>query len=334
MLKGVACKLAAKIRPIECASSSLAGGSVAGFAQVRGAVLEVVSRRMVEPTARQVRLGHVLEGLRLEGDHGSQAAVARSLEWSESKLSRIESGRIGISEDDLTALLARYDVRDRGLRSYIVHLKRRGNERGWESKVRDVVSPVYADYIGYEGDAAEAYSAQTVLIPGLLQTHDYAAAVLDQHIPDVSTEGREERLSIRRQRQEVFRRPDPLVFWGVISESAFRHVIGSPDVMAEQLDHLLTLCQECPNAINIQVLPEAAASHAALFGPFVILSFPERWEPDIVYLEGLTANRFLEETAEVQDYSRLFKRLMMTDSLRGPESIELIGRYSDNYRKG
>ncbi|MEV1049678.1 helix-turn-helix transcriptional regulator [Streptomyces sp. NPDC049887] len=281
-----------------------------------------------------MRLGKVLRGLRVEGDHGSQDVVAGSLGWSESKLSRIESGRIGISETDLASLLARYDVRDRSLRAYIAHLKRLGNGRGWESKIRNVVPSVYADFIGYEGDAAEAYNAQPVLVPGLLQTQDYAAAVLDQHVPDMKSDERAERLGIRERRQEVFRRPDPLVFWGVISESVFRHVIGTPDFMAEQLEHMLNLCEEFPHAVNIQVLPEAAASHAALFGPFVILSFPERWEPDIVYLEGLTANRFLEESAEVQEYSRLFKRLMMTDSLRGPESIELIGKYRDNYRKG
>lgn len=293
----------------------------------------MASKRMVEPTARQVRLGHVLKGLRVDGAHGGQGDVARSLGWSESKLNRIESGRLGITDADLTALLALYRVADRGLRAHIVQLKKRGTERGWESKVRDVVSAVFADFIGYEDDAADAYHAQTVLIPGLLQTHDYAAAVLDQATPAHAEEVREERLSIRTKRQEVFKRPNPLVFWGVISESVFRHEIGSAEIMAEQLDHLLKMGEQYPHVVNIQVLPEAAASHASLFGPFVILSFPERWEPDVVYLEGLTANRFLEETAEVQDYSRLYKRLM-ADSLTGAESIELIEKYRDTYSKG
>ncbi|MFG2885499.1 helix-turn-helix domain-containing protein [Streptomyces sp. NPDC048297] len=289
---------------------------------------------MVEPTARQVRLGHVLKGLRVDGGYGSQGDVAASLGWSESKLSRIESGRLGITDNDLTALLARYDITDRGLRAYIVQLKARGNERGWETAVRNAVSSVYADYIGYEGDASDAYNCETVLIPGLLQTHDYAAAVIDQHLPDITEGEREERLDIRAKRQEVFGRPNPLVFWGAVSESVFRHVIGSPEIMAAQLDHMLKMCQAYPRVINIQILPESAASHAALFGPFVVLSFPERWEPDIVYLEGLTANRFLEENGEVQDYSRLFKRLMMQESLREPESLELIRKYKDTYSKG
>jgi hypothetical protein len=285
-----------------------------------------------EPTARQVRLGHVLQGLRIEGGHGSQESVATALGWSESKLSRIESAKIGIAETDLVRLLDHYGVTNGELRDYITHLKRKGNQQGWESVVRRTVSAVYADFIGYESDAVEAHSLQPVLIPGLLQTHDYAAAVLDQHMPDLTAEDRQERLEVRARRQEVFTRPEPLVFWGVISESALRHVIGSPAVMAAQLEHLLTMCEQHSH-IHLQVLPESAAIHAALFGPFVILSFRERWEPAICYVEGFTSNKFVEDATQVRDYEQLFKRLMMA-SLRGSESIELIRKYRNTYSKG
>ncbi len=289
---------------------------------------------MLQPIARQVRLGSILRGLREEGSHGSQGAVAGELGWSESKLSRIESGRLGISDADLRALLDHYRVDDRGLRAYVVDLRRRGNVRGWETDIRSVVSAVYADYIGYESDASDTYNAQTTLIPGLLQTHDYAASVLDQHLPGIAEDERHERLAIRGKRREAFDRPNPLVFWGVISESVFRHIVGGPAVMAAQLEHLLTLAKEYPGTVNIHVLPEASESHATLFGPFVIFAFPEKWEPDIVYLEGLTSNRFLEEADEVRAYSRLFNRLMMSDSLRRAESLVLIESHLKNYRKG
>ncbi|SEQ30349.1 Helix-turn-helix domain-containing protein [Streptomyces sp. yr375] len=291
----------------------------------------MATRRMLQPTARQVRLGSILRGLREEGKRGSQGVVCSELGWSESKLSRIESGRLGISEGDLQLLLDRYDIQDRSLRGYVVDLRRRGNVRGWETRVRSDMSAVYADYIGYESDAAEMYSAQTTLIPGLLQTHDYAAAIFDQQRPGVTD--RQQQLEIRDKRREVFDRPRPLVFWGVISESVFRHVIGGPRAMADQLEHLLALSRDYPRTINIHVLPEASESHGALFGPFVILSFPQRWEPDIVYLDGFTSTRFLEESDQVQEYSSLFMRLMMTDSLRGPESLKLIERHLDQYRK-
>lgn len=287
-----------------------------------------------EPTARQVRLGHILRKVREDGAHGSQDTMARSLTWSEAKLSRIESGRIGISEADLGLLLDRYGIADQDLRSYMLDLRQRGNVRGWETDIRSVVSPMYADYIGYESDASEAYNAEINLIPGLLQTYTYAAAVLDVHLPGIPDAERHERLAIRDKRQQVFDRENPLIFWGVISESALRRVIGGPDVMAEQLEHILTLTKEYPGTVNVHVLPETSDSHAALFGPFVVLSFPERWEPDVVYLEGLTSNRFLEETEEVQAYTRLFNRLMMSDSLAGTESMKLIESHLNNYRKG
>ncbi|MCX4881726.1 helix-turn-helix transcriptional regulator [Streptomyces sp. NBC_00847] len=272
--------------------------------------------------------------MREDGAHGSQDTMAGSLNWSEAKLSRIESGRIGISETDLCLLLDRYGIEDQDLRSYMLDLRRRGNVRGWETDIRSVISPRYADYIGYESDASDAYNAEINLVPGLLQTHAYAAAVLDLHLPGIPENERLERLAIRDKRQQVFDRAKPLVFWGVISESVFRHVIGGPDVMTEQLEHLLILAKEYPGTVNIHVLPESSGSHAALFGPFVVLSFPERWEPDVVYLEGLTGNRFLEESGEVQAYIRLFNRLMMSDSLRGAESLKLIESHLKNYRRG
>ncbi|MDX3455522.1 helix-turn-helix transcriptional regulator [Streptomyces sp. ME02-8801-2C] len=294
----------------------------------------MATRRILQPTARQVRLGSILRGLREEGAHGSQGSVAGELDWSESKLSRIESGRLGIGVEDLDVLLGRYGVKDQGLRTYVADLRRRGNVRGWETDIRSVVSAMYADYIGYESDASDAYNAQTTLIPGLLQTHDYAAAVISQLVPEMDEEEKYERLAIRDKRQQVFDRPNPLVFWGVISESVFRHPVGGPAVMAAQFEHLLTLAKEYPGTINIHVLPESSASHAALFGPFVVLSFPEQWEPDIVYLEGLTGTRFLEEPGEVRAYSRVFNRLMMSESLRGADSLKLIESHLKNYRKG
>ncbi|MFD8967330.1 helix-turn-helix domain-containing protein [Streptomyces sp. NPDC059568] len=293
----------------------------------------MAARRIDQPTARQVRLGSILRGFREQAQSGSQETSAHALGWSEAKLNRIESGRIGISERDLIRLMDRYGVEEAALRAYVLDLRARGAVRGWESDIRSVVSAVYADYIGYEGDALEAYNAEVVLIPGLLQTHDYAAAVLDQHLVGIPEEERSERLSIRAKRQEVFKKPDPLVFWCVVSESVLRHQIGGPDVMAAQLQHLLTMSKEHPVTVNIHVLPESSPSHSALFGPFVVLAFPERWEPDIVYLEGLTGNRFLEETEEVTAYGRLFRRLMMKDSLRRPESLELIRWHLNNIGK-
>ncbi len=260
-------------------------------------------------------------------------AVAGELRWSKAKLSRIETGWSGISEADLLTLLDRYKIDNRAWRAYLLDVRRKTASRdGWEIKLRSIVSAQYADYVGMEEDASELYNAEPVLVPGLLQTYDYAAAVLAQHMPDLTEQQREARLAIREKRQAVFNRAEPLVFWGLISESVFRHAIGGPDVMAAQLDHLLDMCENYPT-VNIQVLPEAHPLHAALHQPFVILQFPVRWEPDIVFLDGLTRNRFLEDIEDVQEYSRVFRRLN-TEAPNGPESIELIEKYRENYRKG
>ena len=287
-----------------------------------------------QPTARQVRLGSILRGLREKGGHGNQDTAARAFGWSGAKLNRIESGRIGIGERDLTELLDRYQVPDDDLRAYVLELRERGAVRGWDTDIRSIVSAKYADYIGYEADAREAFNAETVLVPGLLQTYEYAAAVLDQHLPDITDVEREERLSIRTKRVSVFERTTPFVLWCVISESVFRHAIGGSEVMAAQIDHILTMMKEHSETINVHVLPEASGRHGALFGPFVILNFQERWEPDIVYLDGLTNNRFLEETSEVQAYSSLFRRLMMHDSLRKKDSIRLMESHRTAHCKG
>lgn len=294
----------------------------------------MATHRMLQPTARQVRLGSILRRLREEGAQASQGTVACELGWSESKLSRIESGRLGIKDGDLRMLLDRYGVKDQGLRAYVVDLRRRGNVRSWETDIRSIVSATHSDFIGYESDASDTYNLATTLIPGLLQTYDYAAAVFSQHMPDMSEEVRYERLAIRSRRQRVFDRPNPLVFWSVLSESVFRHTVGGPDVMAGQLAHLLALAERYPGNVNIHVLPEASESHATLFGPFTVFSFPKQWESDIVYLEGFTGNQFLERREEVQAYASLFKRLMVSDSLDGTESLELIQSHLKNYRNG
>ncbi|WP_407705759.1 Scr1 family TA system antitoxin-like transcriptional regulator [Streptomyces niveiscabiei] len=221
----------------------------------------MATRRISQPTARHVRMGSVLRGLREEGAHGSQDAVAGELGWPESKSSRIESGRLGIGEADLRLLLDRYRVEDQSLRGYIADLRRRGNVRGWDTDARSFVSASHADHIGYESDAAEEYNMETSLIPGLLQTHGYTRAVFDQHVPDLTEAQRQERLDIRDKRRQVFDRASPLDLWSVISESVLRHAMGGPLVMANQLEYLLDMSRDYAQSITIHVLPERSESH-------------------------------------------------------------------------
>jgi transcriptional regulator with XRE-family HTH domain len=286
-------------------------------------------RRVEQPTARQVRLGRIVTELRRAAGKAQEAA-AREVGFSESKLNRIESGRIGISEKDLSILLAFYGA-DKDLSAYAQELRIKGKIQGWEADVRNSINPDYADYIGYEGDALQAFSLETTLIPGLLQTEEYALATIRYPVELPTAEAAQERLRIKKQRQLVFDRPTPLKLWTIISESAFRHSIGGPEVMKPQLLHLIELAEKYSGIINIQVLPEESPAHAGIYSPYTILTFRERWEPYVVSSEELTGTRWIEQQDKVQDYMAHFQSLMANAALRQDQSLELIQAHADKF---
>ncbi|MEV7021613.1 helix-turn-helix transcriptional regulator [Kitasatospora sp. NPDC093558] len=272
------------------------------------------------PTVRQRRLARTLKEMRVAA-RMTIAQSARQLACAESKISRIESAQSGIRLVDLRLLLDLYGVEDRATRSQLESLSREGRLRGWWDRYSDTLSPLYADYISLEADASDAYSVETFLIPGLLQTEDYTRAVVRAQIEDASVEQVESLTKVRLERRSVLNRESPLRLWVVLSESALKHQIGGRAVMREQLDYLVSMAGK-PN-INIQVLPEDSDVHAALFGPLVILSFPESTETDVVYVDSLLSTLYIEEPGEVFKYSNLFRRAL-AESLPRKESIELI----------
>ncbi|MQS13955.1 helix-turn-helix domain-containing protein [Streptomyces kaniharaensis] len=282
------------------------------------------------PTVRQRRLARTLKEMRVAAGM-TIAQSARQLACAESKISRIEAAQSGIRIVDLRLLLDLYGVTDQATRSQLEDLSRDGRLRGWWDRYSDTLSPLYADYISLEADASDAYSVETFLIPGLLQTEDYTRAVVRAQIEDASVEQVERLTKVRLERRSVLKRQSPLRLWVVLSESVLKHQIGGRAVMREQLDYLVAMADR-PN-INIQVLPENSDVHAALFGPLVILSFPESTETDVVYVDGLLSTLYIEEPGEVFKYSNLFRRAL-AESLPRKESIALIeriakGKHSD-----
>lgn len=279
-----------------------------------------------------MRLGRLLRGLR---DDRPQSVVS-ALAWSEAKISRIESGRIGISENDLDLLLGLYGVKDQPLRRHAHELRVKGGQQGWESSpsLRGILSPEYASFIGFEADASEMLTAEPVVIPGLLQTEEYTRALLGELADEPSEEEVKKLAAVRAKRQEVFRKDAPLRFRGVVSESVLRHEIGSPNVMSGQLRYLTGLDRRFGGRVQLHVLPEAASAHAALHGgPFAILRFPERWEPDVVCLDGLTGMRYLEKEPETGVYLRAFQNLL-AEALNKEETHRLIRRRIDEIETG
>ncbi|MFJ9773282.1 helix-turn-helix domain-containing protein [Kitasatospora sp. NPDC101157] len=274
------------------------------------------------PTVRQRRLARTLKELRVAA-RMTMVQSARQLDCAESKISRIEAAQSGIRLVDLRLLLDLYGVTDQAVRSRLEDLSRDGRLRGWWDRYSDALSPLYADYISLEADASDAYSVETFLVPGLLQTEDYTRAVVRAQIEDASVEQVEQLTKVRRERRSVLTRESPLRLWVVLSESVLKHQIGGRAVMREQLDYLVAMAGQ-PN-INIQVLPEKSDVHAALFGPLVILSFPESTETDVVYVDSLLSTLYIEEPGEVFKYSNLFRRTL-AESLPRKESIALIER--------
>ncbi|GAA1388928.1 helix-turn-helix transcriptional regulator [Kitasatospora putterlickiae] len=274
------------------------------------------------PTVRQRRLARTLKEMRLAADM-TIAQSARQLACAESKISRIEAAQSGIRLVDLRLLLDLYGVVEQAKRGQLEDLSRDGRLRGWWDRYSDTLSPLYADYISLEADASDAYSVETFLIPGLLQTEDYTRAVVRAQIEDADVEQVERLTKVRLERRSVLTRESPLRLWVVLSESALKHQIGGRAVMREQLDYLVAMADQ-PN-INIQVLPEESDVHAALFGPLVILSFPESTETDVVYVDSLLSTLYIEEPGEVFNYSNLFRRAL-AEALPRKESIALIKR--------
>jgi hypothetical protein len=235
--------------------------------------------------------------------------VAEHLECSTSKISRIETGRVRVSPRDVRDMLDLYRVPE-PQRDSLVQLARESRQKGWWHAYSDTIEPRFATYIGLESAASEIRIYEVTLIPGLLQTEDYARAVIAAGAVEGSPEAVERNVAFRMARQPALTSEDPPQLWAVLDEAALRRQVGGPGLMRLQLDHLLDL-GGLPN-VAIQVLPFGAGAHPAMGRPFVILAFPERADPDVVYLEDLTSALYVENVDEVDRYNVFFNHLRAT----------------------
>ncbi|MFE5325725.1 helix-turn-helix domain-containing protein [Embleya sp. NPDC056575] len=255
------------------------------------------------PVVRRRRLGLELRAIRESvGLKGEEAA--KRLTWSNSKLSRIETGRTTPTAADVTKLLDLYDVTDTARREVLAVLTREARKKGWWQLYSEVP---YSTYIGLETEASQMQTYQHV-IPGLFQTEHYAEAINRATTIGLTEEMLEQRLEVRLTRQEILTRPAPLEVRAVLDEAAIRREVGGPDVMREQLRRLLDVA-DLENVI-MQVIPFSAGAHfGTLVGPFVILSYSHPSDPDIVYVEGNTGDPYPDRTGEVEHYRVMFDHL-------------------------
>ncbi|MBT8225210.1 MAG: helix-turn-helix transcriptional regulator [Dactylosporangium sp.] len=258
----------------------------------------------------------------------TQQEVATEMEWSLSKLIRVESGAVGVSTTDLRALLALYTVTEPTVINDLMELARAGRRRPWWREYRAQMSTsTLGTLIDLEVVASRLQIFNPSILPGLFQTEQYARAVLGNMLPPPTPVELEARVSIRmRRQQEVLGRGSPPSILAVLDEAVLRRSTGDAATMGEQLDHLLSIA--ALPTVTIAILPFSAGVFQ-LAGPFFILSFPD--DPDMVYVESSLSEHLLEGTDLIQDYRNAFS-LIRDKSLCPEESADLIKRSADEFR--
>jgi transcriptional regulator with XRE-family HTH domain len=273
------------------------------------------------------RLGQELRNLR-QAKNLTAAQVAKSLAWSESKVSRIEGGKSPLSDQDAKLLLNEYGVQDPEEVRQFIALTRRSRQNGWWHSFGDALPEWFKPYLGFESDAASIWTYQTELVPGLLQTESYAQAVIRATEPDFSTDEVEARASARVQRKSILTDDHAPKVWAILNESVLRRVVGSKAIMQEQLRSLAALAEEQPN-VTVQVLPFDAGAHVSMGYSFSYLSF-EDVPGSIVYAEGLTSATYLDKQSDLSRHEEIFQRLVAA-SERPEKSLDMIRNIAEEY---
>ena len=260
---------------------------------------------------------------RLRGDRRG-AEVASELGWSESKLSRIETARTGISEADLERLLTVLDV-PTPERSRLKDLAGRGRARVWWAPYRSSVADRYDEYVALEAEAATICEWEPQLVPGLLQTDEYARAIIEAGVDVRSAEILDHRMALRMARQSILSRDPAPQLCVVIDEAVLRRQVGGPQVLRRQLQRLFD-AGERPG-IDVLVMPFAAGSHAALTEAFIILGFAGR--APVVHSEDLMGGQLRTKATEVDRYREAFADLRRR-ALSPADSRYLIARTGES----
>ena len=237
----------------------------------------------------------------------TQRQVAEALDWSPSKVTRIESGAVSLSVTDLRALLSFYGVVEPGVVERLVDLARRSRRaRSPFAAYADVFSAVALRFFDFEHSASWIGEVELLVVPGLLQTEAYAQALMGVH--ELGAEKAERFVSSRGVRQQLLDRPDPPALSFVVDESVLLRAIGGPAVMRAQLQRLLEVGRQ--DNVAIRVLPLALGEHVGLRGPFVLLKFVGTNDPDVVYIEQRRGDALFQDEVEViANHQRLFAEL-------------------------
>lgn len=279
---------------------------------------EVHVPRASGPTIARWQLGSQLKHAR-EAAGLTQLQIADVLGCSESKIYKIESGDVGINRGDLLVMLDQYKVADGGQRETALDLQKQGKQRGWWAKYGTLPTN-YSMYVGLEGAATEIRNFELAVVPGLLQTEDYARAVMTAAWPDEPSEV-QRRVDLRMARQAALSEDPPLTFWGIVDEGVLHRQTGGAQVMRAQLQHLIDLGKR--PKISIQVVPFSEGWHQGTVGSFSILEFPEAVHSPVAYVVSQAGDVYLEREDDMRRVTLNFSHLQSA-ALSTRKSQELI----------
>jgi transcriptional regulator with XRE-family HTH domain len=268
------------------------------------------------PTVQRRRLGIELRRLREQAGNTIDE-VARALECSDSKVSRIETGQVSATPRDVRDMLDLYGVSGEQ-REALIQVARQARQKGWWQAYGDtLVVPL----VGLETAAGEIRAYEPMAVHGLLQTPSYARAIIAALRPDLSRQQVERWVELRIARQALLTREDPPSFTLLLEECVLRRPVGGRQAMREQLQRIAAAA--ALPAVTLQVLPLTVGEHAAMSGAFTIYRFDDPTDPDVVYLEHTTSDLYLESPEQVERYASAFERLQA--AALGPEgSAELV----------
>jgi transcriptional regulator with XRE-family HTH domain len=272
------------------------------------------------PTVRRRRLGTELRRLRDSSGYKLEE-VAAELGVAPSTLSRIETGKAPTKSAYLSQMLKMYGVSDSGQRQILVDMAREGHRKGWWAAYEDVLPSGFDTYVGLEAETAAIRSYEISVVPGLLQTADYACAVLRETFPRHTAQQIDRLVDLRMARQHRLDDEPPLELWAILDEAVIRRTVGGAAIMRRQLSHLLAAAQR--SSVTMQVLPFSCGAHAAHTGGFSILEFPDRSDSEVAHMESAAGYIYLEKDRDVRARSEAFDRLRAA-ALSPGASAELI----------
>ncbi|MDX3073808.1 helix-turn-helix domain-containing protein [Streptomyces sp. NPDC088354] len=257
------------------------------------------------PTVLRVILGKRLHHLREKAGLSYEQA-ARALDVTHATVRRMEKAEVGLRIPYVEKLLGLYGVPQAEADAF-VDLAREGNQPGWWHRYRDVLPSWFSAFVSLEAEAGTIRAYEPHYVPGLLQTEEYARAVLRAGSPHASAAETERAVALRLERQALLCRPDAPLLWVVMDETVLRRPIGGADVMCAQLERLVAAC-ELPY-VRLQIMPFSAGPHPAMYGPFHIFRFQVQELPDVVFTESLVGAAYLDDRDDVSVFLEALDRM-------------------------